>query len=133
MNTNLDTISKVWPSIKAMFSVPHSENEYQDLVNTLDSLIDEIGNDESHELAPVMETIGKLVENYEEQHYKINDSTPLDTLKYLMEEHSLKQSDLTEIGSQGVVSEILAGKRTLNIEQIKKISEKFNVSPLVFI
>lgn len=133
MNSNLDTISKVWPSIKAMFSVPHSDNEYQDLVNTLDSLIDEIGNDESHELAPVMETVGKLIENYEEQNYKINDSTPLDTLKYLMEEHSLKQSDLTEIGSQGVVSEILAGKRTLNIEQIKKVSEKFKVSPLVFI
>ena len=133
MNTKLDTISKVWPSIKAMFSVPHSENEYQDLVNTLDALIDEIGNDENHELAPVMETVGKLVENFEEQNYTINDSTPLDTLKYLMEEHNLKQSDLTEIGSQGVVSEILAGKRTLNIEQIKKISYKFNVSPLVFI
>ncbi len=133
MNTKLDTISKVWPSIKAMFSVPHSEAEYQDLVKTLDSFIDEIGNDENHELAPVMETVGKLIENYEEQNYTINDSTPLNTLKYLMEEHSLKQSDLTEIGSQGVVSEILAGKRTLNIEQIKKISNKFNVSPLVFI
>lgn len=80
-----------------------------------------------------METVGKLIENYEEKNYTINDSTPLNTLKYLMEEHSLKQSDLTEIGSQGVVSEILAGKRTLNIEQIKKISRKFNVSPLVFI
>ncbi len=70
---------------------------------------------------------------YSSYTHTINDSTPLDTLKYLMEEHNLKQSDLTEIGSQGVVSEILAGKRTLNIEQIKKISYKFNVSPLVFI
>jgi HTH-type transcriptional regulator/antitoxin HigA len=50
-----------------------------------------------------------------------------------MQEHGLKQSDLKEIGSQGVVSEILTGKRTLNLEQIKKISSRFQVSPLVFI
>jgi len=50
-----------------------------------------------------------------------------------MQEHNLKQSDLQEIGNQGVVSEVLAGKRMLNLEQVKKISNKFHVSPLVFI
>ena len=133
MNTQLDNISKVWPSIKTVFSVPHSKKEYNNLVNILDSLIDEIGEDEEHELAPVMETIGKLVENYEDQNYAINESTPINALKYFMREHNLKQSDLTEIGSQGVVSEILVGKRTLNIEQIKRLSSKFHVSPVVFI
>ena len=133
MNTQLDNISKVWPSIKTIFSVPHSKKEYNNLVNILDSLIDEIGEDEEHELAPVMETIGKLVENYEDQNYAINESTPINALKYFMHEHNLKQSDLTEIGSQGVVSEILVGKRTLNIEQIKRLSSKFHVSPVVFI
>ncbi len=60
------------------------------------------------------------------------ESTPINALKYLMEEHGLKQSDLREIGSQGVVSEILTGKRDLNLDQIKKISKKFHVAPLVF-
>ncbi len=133
MNTQLENISKVWPSIKAVFSVPHSEKEYQSLVKTLDTLIDEVGNNESHELTPVMETIGKLIENYEEQNYTFSESSAIDTLKYLMKEHNLKQSDLKEIGSQGVVSEILTGKRILNIEQIKRISDRFHVSPLVFI
>ena len=133
MNTQLDNISKIWPSIKAIFSVPHSEKEYQFLVKILDNLIDEIGANENHELSPVMETIGNLVENYEEKNYKINEGTPIDSLKYLMQEHGLKQSDLIELGSQGVVSEILTGKRTLNIEQIKKISKRFHVSPVVFI
>jgi HTH-type transcriptional regulator/antitoxin HigA len=50
-----------------------------------------------------------------------------------MKEHNLKQSDLAEIGSQGVVSEILTGKRVVNIEQIKRVSQRFHVSPLVFI
>ena len=133
MNTQLENLSKIWPSIKAVFSVPHSEKEYQSLVKTLDYLIDEIGDNENHELSPVMETIGKQIENYEDQNFIINKSSAIDTLKYLMKEHNLKQSDLKEIGSQGVVSEILTGKRILNIEQIKRVSERFHVSPLVFI
>ncbi len=133
MNSQLENISKAWPTIKSIFSVPHSEDEYQALVKTLDSLVDEVGNNQDHKLAPVMETIGNLIENYEDQEYKIEDSSPVDALKYLMREHGLKQSDLKEIGSQGVVSEILTGKRILNLEQIKKISNRFHVSPLVFI
>lgn len=133
MNIQLDNISKIWPSVKTVFSVPHSEKEYQALVETLDSLIDEIGDNDAHQLAPVMETVGRLIENYENQAYIIEDSSPVEVLKYLMREHGLKQSDLKEIGSQGIVSEILAGKRTLNIEQIKKVSKRFHVSPLVFI
>ncbi len=133
MNSQLENISKAWPTVKAIFSVPHSEKDYNALVKILDSLIDEVGNNQNHKLAPVMETIGNLIENYEIQEYKINESSPIEALKYLMQEHGLKQSDLKEIGSQGVVSEILTGKRMLNIEQVKKISNKFHVSPLVFI
>jgi len=133
MNTQLENISKAWPTVKSIFSVPHSEKDYNALVKTLDSLIDEVGNKQNHLLAPVMETIGNLIESYENRKYKINKSNPIEALKYLMQEHGLKQADLKEIGSQGVVSEILSGKRTLNIEQIRKISKKFHVSPLVFI
>ena len=133
MNSQLENISKAWPTIKAVFSVPHSEKEYSTLVKTLDSLVDEVGNSENHKLAPAMETIGNLVENYEERKYKIKEASPIDVLKYLMREHGLKQSELKEVGSQGVVSEVLAGKRSLNLEQIKKLSTRFHVSPLVFI
>ncbi len=133
MNSQLENISKVWPTIKSMFSVPHSEDEYQNLVEVLDSLIDEVRDNQDHKLAPVMETIGNLIENYENQKHEIREASPVDALKYLMLEHGLNQSDLKEIGSQGVVSEILTGKRTLNLEQIKKISIRFHVSPLVFI
>jgi HTH-type transcriptional regulator / antitoxin HigA len=50
-----------------------------------------------------------------------------------MEEHGLKQADLPEIGSQGVLSEILSGKRQLNARQIKLLSKRFKVSTAVFI
>ena len=56
-----------------------------------------------------------------------------DALRFLLEEHDLTQSDLPEVGSQGVVSEILGGKRTLNVRQIRALSERFGVSPAVFV
>jgi HTH-type transcriptional regulator/antitoxin HigA len=50
-----------------------------------------------------------------------------------MEEHSLKQSDLSkELGSQSVVSEILSGKRRLNSQQVLALSKRFGVSPSAF-
>jgi HTH-type transcriptional regulator/antitoxin HigA len=57
----------------------------------------------------------------------------VETLRYLMEEHELTQSDLPEIGSQGVVSELLRGKRKLNMRQVRALAARFNVSPAVFI
>jgi HTH-type transcriptional regulator/antitoxin HigA len=48
--------------------VPHTEKEYQDAVNVLDKLIDQVGEDESHPLASLMEVLGVLVEKYEDDH-----------------------------------------------------------------
>jgi HTH-type transcriptional regulator/antitoxin HigA len=50
-----------------------------------------------------------------------------------MEEHGLTQSNLPEIGSQGVVSEILNNKRELNVRQIRALAERFKVSAAVFV
>ncbi|HSG17040.1 MAG TPA: hypothetical protein VLE70_12060 [Anaerolineae bacterium] len=50
-----------------------------------------------------------------------------------MEEHGVRQADLPEVGSQGVVSEILSGKRELNVRQIRELARRFHVSPAVFI
>ena len=133
MNIQLDKIAKVWPDIQPIFSVPHSQKDYNKLVNLLDSLIDEVGNNEDHPLASLMETIGSLIETYESQYVSEIEGNPIDALKTLMEKHNLKQSDLFEIGSQGVVSEILSGKRQLNVRQIKMLSQRFKVSPAVFV
>ena len=133
MNIQLKEIAKVWPDIQPIFSVPHNEKDYNKLVNLLDSLIDEVGNNENHPLTSLMETIGSLIETYESPYITEIEGKPMNALKALMEEHGFKQSDLSEIGSQGVVSEILSGKRQLNVRQIKMLSKRFKVSPAVFI
>ena len=133
MSTQLKKIAKVWPEIRPIFSVPHNKKDYNRLVNLLDNLIDEVGNNENHPLTSLMETIGSLIETYESQYINEIEGDPIATLNALMVEHGLKQSDLIEIGSQGVVSEILSGKRQLNVRQIKILSKRFKVSPAVFI
>jgi HTH-type transcriptional regulator/antitoxin HigA len=132
MNTQIEKIAKLWPGIQNVFSVPHNQKDYNRLVNLLDGVIDEVGENESHPLASLMETLGSLIESYEIKNIPEIEASPSDALKTLMEEHDLKQSDLPEIGSQGVVSEILSGKRQFNIRQIKLLSNRFNVSPAVF-
>ena len=132
MNTQLEKIAKIWPGIQNIFSVPHNQKEYDRLVHILDGLIDEVGENESHPLASLMETLGSLIESYEAQNIPEIEGSPSDVLKTLMEEHDLNQSDLPEIGSQGVISEILSGKRQFNVRQIKLLCSRFNVSPAVF-
>lgn len=133
MSTQLKKIARVWPEIQEILSIPHSEKDYRRLVSLLDKVIDEVGNDESHYLASLMETLGSLIEMYEAQRVPEIEGNPMDSLKTLIEEHDINQSDLPEIGTQGVVSEVLSGKRKLNIRQVKALSKRFNVSPAVFI
>jgi HTH-type transcriptional regulator/antitoxin HigA len=132
MKTQIEQIAKVWPTVQNVFSVPHNDKDYKKLVSLLDAVVDEVGENENHPLASLMESLGSLVETYETNHVEELEGNPIETLKNLMTEHGFRQTDLKEIGSQGVVSEILKGKRSLNIRQVKALSEKFHVSPAVF-
>ena len=133
MISELEKVKNVWGDIKNLLSVPHTEKQYKFLLKAMDELIDEVGDNQKHKLAPLLETIGNLIDDYEIRNFQELDSDPIETLKFLMNENNLTQKDLEDIGSQGVISEILNRKRNLNINQIKKLSQKFNVSPSVFI
>ena len=133
MERNLEAIAKIWPTIEPVFSVPRTKADYSRLVEFLDDLIDQVGEDESHPLTSLAETVGTLVEAYEARTLSIKEGDPVEVLRFLMAEHGLKQAELSEIGSQSVVSEVLSGKRKLNLRQIKLLARRFNVSPEVFI
>jgi len=54
-----------WKNISDTVFVPHTEAEYERLVKMLDDLIDQVGEDESHPLASMMDVLSALIENYE--------------------------------------------------------------------
>jgi HTH-type transcriptional regulator/antitoxin HigA len=84
--------------------------------------------------ATLIDVISHMITMYDERkNYQIQGIAGVDALRFLMDQHHLTQTDLPEIGSQGVVSEILQNKRKLNVGQIKKLSKKFHVSPNTFI
>lgn len=110
----------------------HDETHY-DRMALMEALLEEASGDENHPAMSLAGIVGDLIEDYETQHHRLPDATGIDALKFLMQQHGLKQNDLTEIGSQGVVSKILSGKRELNIRQIRALSERFRVSPATFV
>ena len=125
-------LQRSWSQVSALLKI-HNEQEYELALERLNGLIDEVGTDERHPLYSLLDTLGTVVHAWEEQHHSMPNLEGADPLRLLMEEHALTQSDLPEVGSQGVVSEILSGKRELNVRQIRALSRRFGVSPSVFL
>lgn len=123
----------VWPSISRVLSYPNDDKELDKLIELSDYLIDITKGDESHTLMGLLDIVGTLISNYESRIIHEPEGTPIGCLKLLISEHGLKQKDLAELGSPGVISEIFSGKRELNKRQIKALSNRFNCNPAIFI
>ena len=132
MSTIIQDIQNHWPAISPLLTI-RNEQEYDLAVERLNNLLDEVGTNEQHPLYTLLDTLGIILHAYEEQHHPMPECSGADVLRFLMEEHDLAQSDLPEVGSQGVVSEVLNGKRELNVRQIRALAKRFHVSPAVFI
>ncbi len=127
-----EAVQPYWAVVEPVLTV-RTEADYDRAVARLNDLLDEVGDDTTHPLYGLLDTLGPLIRAYEEEHVTLPKATGVEALQYLMEEHDLTQSDLPEVGSQGVVSELLRGKRRLNLRQIHALAERFHVSPAVFI
>ena len=117
------------------FGPIRNERDYSRMNKLMNSILEQVGDDENHELADLLDVVSTLVGEYEARHHpRLPAAEPREVLKFLMEEHNLKQVDLTDdLGTQSVVSEILTGKRDINIRQARALAKRFRVSPVVFI
>lgn len=109
------------------------EAHYAHMVSVLEALLDEVRGDEGHPAMGLIDMVGDLIEDWEAAHQVLPEADGVQALKFLMQQHGLKQADLPEIGSQGVVSEVLSGKRALNIRQVRALSKRFGVSSATFV
>ena len=130
-----DRLLKAWiPFREAIgFTSIQSAKDFAKATKVLDQLLDIVGNDENHPLAGVLYYVGDQVEAYENEHFPIPDAKPADALRFLMEQHSLKQSDLSDCMPASRVSEILSGKREISKAVARKLAERFNMNVSVFI
>ena len=132
MSMKIREIQPHWTVIRPYLSI-RNEEDYDRAIEQMNELIDIVGTDEDHPMYEFLDTLGTLIHAYEEGNYPMPSVSGAEVLRYLMEEHGLRQVDLPEVGSQGVVSEILNGKRELNVRQIRELGKRFHVSPAVFI
>ncbi|MCI0691299.1 transcriptional regulator [candidate division KSB1 bacterium] len=128
-------ITQAWGTLQALIPVSpiRTEEQYDQAVEKLNELLDIVGDNEAHPLYELLDTLSILIHAYDEAHFPISPVTGIEVLKFIMEEHQLAPSDLPEIGDEKVVTELLADKRELSVENIRALSKRFGVSPAVFI
>jgi HTH-type transcriptional regulator/antitoxin HigA len=109
-----------------------TDAEYDRLLLAVEALM--FCQDPTPEQTALLELLATLVENYESEHYPMPNASPHEVLAHLMEARKLKQIDLVGIlGSKGVVSEVVNGKRGISKAQAKALGKFFHVSPELFI
>lgn len=134
----IEAVTPAWRELEAKTPVKlraiTSERHYRAMVEFMNQLVDGIGDRESHPLSGLLDVVTTFVHEFEKSNVEMPEASPATMLRFLMEQHKLKQADLAVLfGSQSNVSEILSGKRDINVRQAKALAKRFRVSPAAFI
>lgn len=108
------------------------EAHYAAMVTFTESLADSLPDDASDPGWGLVNLLAERISAYEDRAHPWPDLAPHALLQELMTEHGLSQKDLPEVGTQSVISELLAGKRKLNLRQVKALALRFGVPMDVF-
>ena len=126
---NLTDITAHWLALHealGLGSPIQNEAQYAQLLEVVDALVEDQAAADAGPMAGLLALLADRIRAYEDQKQPWPaHSTPASRLAFLMEQHGLRQSDLSELGPQSVVSELLSGKRTLNMRQAVALAERF--------
>ena len=135
MNAKFKKLAQHFRALEAEVPLKPIRNheDYGRAVAALNALLDAGAANEEHPLANLAATLGELIGDFDDRHYPVADVGGVAMLSFLMEQHKLRQCDLPEIGTQSVVSEIINGKREINLRQVRGLKERFGVSADAFV
>src|SRR5215469_15087037 len=102
-----------------------NRKDYDTALARIEELMDaKAGSAEADEL----EVLSTLVDLYEDQHFPIDLPTPIDAIKFRMDQQGLANRDLEPfIGSRAKVSEVLSGKRGLSLQMIRALHDNLGI------
>lgn len=104
-----------------------NEDDYKWALAQIEPYFDnepELGTPESDRF----EVLAILIEAYEDQHYPIEHSDPIEIIKFMLDANGMKQSDLARfVGTPSRASEIMNRKRPLTLAMIRSISEGLHI------
>jgi len=128
-------ILRAWMPFKQLLGVTSvsTDDEYAQASATIDALLEEVGDNENHPLAEVLDFLANQVKTYEDAHFTIPAAEPREVLRFLMEQHHLKQEHMGDCAPQGRISDILSNKRAISKEIAKRLARRFRVRADVFL
>ncbi|WP_174634478.1 helix-turn-helix domain-containing protein [Yersinia thracica] len=108
-------------------SIIKNDEQYEDYMSELTTILDS-GLVEGTAAFERFEMLSLLIEDYESKNYKIDKPSPIDAIKFRMDQLGLSQSDMTQyLGSKSKVSEVLSGKRKLSLSMIKRLHDGLGI------
>ena len=129
---NSQTTLKAWENfLNSSNWLLHSiknENHYEQVASFLDTLLEEAKHNNSEGLNSLINYVTSLIQEFDQANTQLQEATPAEVLNYLMNEHQLKQRDLSHIIPQSVLSQVLNGKRQLTTKHIKDLANYFKIS-----
>lgn len=122
------------PSFTKALHRPKTQAEYEALCEFSYIISEKLEEKPNKDLQALLDIVVLLIEQYQGEHISFDNPDPVSVLKTLMEDHGLVQTDLKEeIGSQGIVSEVLNGKRKINLKMAKALANRFKTSIEAFV
>ncbi len=130
-----EQLEYAWSHLQALVPMTaiRTESQYDQALETLNRLLDTVGDDETHPLYDLLDTLGVLIHTYEERQSPAEAVSGIDVLKLLMDEHQLTTADLPELGTPTQVTDLLAGRHALNVAQIHTLAQRFGVVAATFV
>jgi HTH-type transcriptional regulator / antitoxin HigA len=125
-----------WETINATLDLSgpvRDEAHYAQLLAFVDEAFERFGSDDQHPIFALVSLVAERIQAYElKVHPWPDNSTPASRLGFLLEAHGLSQKDLPEVAPQSVISEIISGKRKINLRQAQALASHFAVPMEVF-
>lgn len=110
-----------------------NKKQYEDTLSRVYALMQKNALPDSKE-SDELEVLSILVKEYENEHYPVPKPKPLEAIKFRLEQMNMSEAELSDIlGSRSRKSEILSGKRKLNLAMIRKLTEKLQIPANVLI
>lgn len=132
---DMQAILAAWRPLRDLMGVGvvRTAQDYARANALIERIIDEVGEDEHHPLAEVLDLIDDQVSAFEARTVDIPDAPPREVLTFLMESQGLRQEDLADCAPQGRISDILNGRRTISKGIAKALAQRFGVRADAFL
>ena len=135
MTIALQPLEIAWGKLHTLIPVfpIRTPQQYERAIETLNHLLETVGENEKHPLYDLLDTLGTLIRAYEENYCPRTEINGVDILKYLMNEQKITVNDLPELGNKAYITDLLTGKKQLTLSDAKALAQRFNLSVATFV